>query len=63
MKDFGPILIVAILRAPIQQVPESPAIDPAHHGIAEFERVKKQTDPEAPDKEPFGAAWNSLIGR
>ncbi len=53
MKDFGPILIVAILRATLQQVHESPAIDPAHHGIAEFERVKNKQIPRLQIKSPL----------
>jgi len=39
MKDFGPILIKAILRGMIEHVHESNAIDPTHSGIVEFERV------------------------
>ncbi len=39
MKDFGPILLVAVLRATVQHVHHSPLIDPRHPGIVEFERV------------------------
>jgi hypothetical protein len=39
MKDFGPILLVAILRATVQYVHQTPSIDPDHPGFVEFERV------------------------
>jgi len=39
MTDFGTILLVAILREIINYVEESPAINPLHPGIVEFQRV------------------------
>jgi hypothetical protein len=39
MMDFGNILLTQILRATVQVVQESPAIDAAHPGIVDFQRV------------------------
>ena len=62
MKESGPILIAAILRATIEHVHESPAIDPTHPGILEFERVLNEQIRRFTAKQSVGAAWNLPTG-
>jgi len=37
--DFSTILLIETLRATVEQVRETPALDPAAPGIVEFQRV------------------------